>query len=121
MKKRGSVLATVLITATVLLILGTVVSAGVINTTKLNKKYSENIDLELAAKSGLNIIKEDFISRVKNKDIKTLSNVETYAYNINNFSKEFSENFNVNLDFENIKSFFEEYLNNDIITSKIIC
>lgn len=115
MKKRGSVLATVLITATVLLILGTVVSAGVINTTKLNKKYSENIDLELAAKSGLNIIKEDFISRVKNKDIKTLSNVETYAYNINNFSKEFSENFNVNLDFENIKSFFEEYLKDDIL------
>lgn len=61
MKKRGSVLATVLITAMVLLILGTAVSAGVINTTKLNKKYSENIDLELAAKSGLNIVLDDFL------------------------------------------------------------
>lgn len=61
MKKRGSVLATVLITATVLLILGTAASAGVINTIKLNKKYSENIDLELAAKSGLNIVLDDFL------------------------------------------------------------
>ena len=40
MKKRGSVLATVLITSTILLILGTAVSAGVINATKLYKKYS---------------------------------------------------------------------------------
>lgn len=115
MKKQGSVLATVLIIGTVLLMLGTAVSAAVINTTKINRKYSENIDLELAAKSGLNIIKEDFISKVNNKDIKTLNNVETYTDNINKFSKEFSENFNVDLDFENIKSFFEGYLKDDIL------
>lgn len=115
MKKQGSVLATVLIIATVLLMLGTAVSAAVINTTKINRKYSENVDLELAAKSALNIIKEDFISKVNNKDIKTLNNVETYKDKINNFSKEFSENFNVDLDFENIKSFFEEYLKDGIL------
>lgn len=54
MRKKGSVLATVLITSSILLILGTAVSASVINTTKLNKKYSDTIDLELAAKSALN-------------------------------------------------------------------
>lgn len=61
MKKRGSVLTTVLIVSTILLIFGTAVSAGVINTTKLNEKYSDNIDLELAAKSGLNIVLDDFL------------------------------------------------------------
>lgn len=54
MRKRGSVLATVLIISSILLILGIAVSAAVINTTKLNKKYSDTIDLELAAKSALN-------------------------------------------------------------------
>lgn len=115
MKKRGSVLTTVLIVSTILLILGTAISAAVINTTKLNKKYSDNIDLELAAKSGLNMIKDDFMSRVNNENIKTLNNVETYKDKINNFSKEFSESFNVGLDFENIKSFFEEYLKRGIL------
>ena len=54
MKRRGSALASVLIASSLLLGLGTVVSATVINTTKLNQRYSENIDLELAAKSALN-------------------------------------------------------------------
>lgn len=88
MKKRGSVLATVLITSTILLILGTAVSAGVINATKLNKKYSENIDLELAAKSGLNIVLDDFLKiatteeainnySVKKSDIDSIYNEST--------------------------------------------
>lgn len=69
MRKRGSVLATVLIIGSVLLILGTAVSAGVINTTKLNKKYSQNIDLELAAKSGLNIVLSDFFSNATTEEL----------------------------------------------------
>lgn len=54
MKRRGSALASVLIASGFLLGIGTIVSATVINTTKLNQRYSENIDLELAAKSALN-------------------------------------------------------------------
>lgn len=53
MKKRGSSLASVLIASSLLLGLGTAVSATVVNTTKLNERYSDNIDLELAAKSAL--------------------------------------------------------------------
>lgn len=54
MKRRGSALVSVLIASSLLLGLGTIVSATVVNTTKLNQRYSENIDLELAAKSALN-------------------------------------------------------------------
>lgn len=65
MKKRGSALVTVLIACTTLIILATAVSVGVVNTAKLNKKYSEDIDLELAAKSGLNIFKEELLSDIE--------------------------------------------------------
>ena len=115
MKKRGSVLTTVLIVSTILLILGTAISAAVINTTKLNKKYSDNIDLELAAKSGLNIIKDDFISRVNKKEIKTLNNIKEYTENINKLSEEFSVNLKSNSDFHEIKKFFEGYLKENIV------
>ena len=54
MKRRGSALVSVLIASSLLLGIGTIVSATVVNTTKLNQRYSENIDLELAAKSALN-------------------------------------------------------------------
>ena len=54
MKRRGSALVSVLVASALLLGLGTVVSVTVVNTTKLNQRYSENIDLELAAKSSLN-------------------------------------------------------------------
>lgn len=64
MKKKGTALATVLIIATALLIIGTAVSAAVINTTKFNVRYSDDIDLELAAKSGLNIAREDLINKI---------------------------------------------------------
>lgn len=65
MKKRGSALVSVLIACTVLIILSTAVSVGVMNTTKLNKRYSDDIDLELAAKSGLNIFKEELLSDIE--------------------------------------------------------
>ena len=54
MKRRGSALVSVLIASSLLLGIGTIVSATVVNTTKLNQRYSENIDLDLAAKSALN-------------------------------------------------------------------
>ncbi len=114
MKKRGAALAIVLIVGSVLLILCTAISSAVINTTKLNKRYSENIDLELAAKSGLNLVKEDFITRVNKKEIKTLDNIKEYIEKINSISDEFSANIK-STDFQEIKNFFNEYLNEDII------
>lgn len=84
MKKKGSALVTVLVIFTALIIIATAISSAVINTNKLNKRYSENIDLELAAKSAVNMIKEDFISRINTKKIKTLEDVEKYVENINN-------------------------------------
>lgn len=114
MKKRGAALAIVLIVGSVLLILCTAISSAVINTTKLNKRYSENIDLELAAKSGLNLVKEDFITRVNKKEIKTLDNIKEYIEKINNISDEFSANIKSS-GFQEIKNFFNEYLNEDII------
>lgn len=114
MKKRGAALAIVLIVGSVLLILCTAISSAVINTTKLNKRYSENIDLELAAKSGLNLVKEDFITRVNKKEIKTLDNIKEYIEQINSISDEFSANIK-SADFQEIKNFFNEYLNEDII------
>ena len=71
MKRRGSALASVLIASSLLLGVGTIVSATVINTTKLNQRYSENIDLELAAKSALNY----GIDYLK-KNYKTIPEVE---------------------------------------------
>ena len=69
MKKKGSALVTILIACTALIILATAISVGVTNTAKLNKRYSDDIDLELAAKSGLNIFKEELLS-----DIESVSN-----------------------------------------------
>lgn len=65
MKKRGSVLVNVLIACSLLMLLGSAISIGVINTIKLNQKYSDVIDLELAAKSGLNIFKEELLSEIE--------------------------------------------------------
>lgn len=116
MKKRGAALVTVLVIFTALIIIGTSISSAVINTTKLNKRYSDNIDLELATKSALNFIKDDFISRVNNKEIKTLDNVKIYIGKVNSFSSNFSSNFNTTSEeFKNIESFFKEYLNNNIL------
>lgn len=87
MKKRGSALVTVLIACTTLIILATAVSVGVVNTAKLNKKYSEDIDLELAAKSGLNIFKEELLSdieKVKNSSDLPMAVEETDS-GINSF------------------------------------
>lgn len=68
MKKRGSILVNVLIACSLLMLLGSAISIGVINTIKLNQKYSDVIDLELAAKSGLNIFKEELLSEIKSKE-----------------------------------------------------
>lgn len=109
MKKKGAALVTVLVIFTALIIVGTSISSAVINSTKLNKRYSDTIDLELAAKSGINIIKEDFISKVNNESIKTLDNLNTYIYevnngNLNNLFKEYYDNgnidININLDLD---------------------
>lgn len=76
MKKRGSALVYVIAFASILIVLGTVVSSAVISTTKYNKEHSQIIDLELAAKSGLNIFLEELtkdINYAKNqKDISLL-------------------------------------------------
>lgn len=68
MKKKGSALTTALIVITALLILGTAIATAVVNTTKFNAKYSENIDLELAAKSGLNITRDEVINEINRID-----------------------------------------------------
>lgn len=96
MKKKGSVLATVLMVGTILLILGTAVSAGVINTTKLNKKYSDNIDLELAAKSGLNIVLDDFLKIATTEEaINNYSVKKSYIDSIYNESTGIEVNVNL--------------------------
>lgn len=96
MKKQGSVLATVLIIGTVLLMLGTAVSAAVINTTKINRKYSENIDLELAAKSGLNIVLDDFLRVATTKEaINNYSIKKSYIDSIYNESTGIEVNVNL--------------------------
>ena len=63
MKKRGATLVIVLVVTAALLIIGTAVSGSVINTMKLNANYSANVDLELAAKSGLSILKNNLIKQ----------------------------------------------------------
>lgn len=102
MKKQGSVLATVLIISTVLLILGTVTATAIINTTKLNKKYSDNINLELAAKSGLNIVLDDFL-RVATTE-ESINNYVVKKSDIDSIYNESSGiEVNVNLQRENKK------------------
>lgn len=82
MKKRGSALAIVLIMMSALLILGTAVSAAVVNSTKFNANYSENIDLELAAKTGVNILREDFFHKVQySKELKGIDEINRYVEN----------------------------------------
>lgn len=63
-KKKGSILATTLIVGSILLTIGSLVSIEVVNTMKLNKKYSDNINLELAAKSGLTYMKSELIKKI---------------------------------------------------------
>ena len=50
MKKKGSSLMITMVLLLSLIIIGLAVSSSVINTLKYNKKHSEYIDLELAAK-----------------------------------------------------------------------
>ena len=71
MKKRGATLVIVLVVTAALLIIGTAVSGSVINTMKLNANYSANVDLELAAKSGLSILKNNLI-----KELSSVNKIE---------------------------------------------
>ena len=71
MKKRGATLVIVLVVTAALLIIGTAVSGSVINTMKLNANYSANVDLELAAKSGLSILKDNLI-----KELSSVNKIE---------------------------------------------
>ena len=64
MKKKGSSLMITMVLLLSLIIIGLAVSSAVINTLKYNKKHSEYIDLELAAKSGLNIFREELLSSI---------------------------------------------------------
>ena len=49
MNKRGSSILAVLLIIASLLILGTAIASTVVQTVKLNKNYSDIVDLELAA------------------------------------------------------------------------
>lgn len=80
MKKRGATLVIVLVVTAALLIIGTAVSGSVINTMKLNANYSANVDLELAAKSGLSILKNNLI-----KELSSVNKIE-------NLPNEFEKN-----------------------------
>lgn len=95
MRKKGSALTIVLVMMTALLILGTAVSTAVVNTARFNKKYSDSIDLELAAKSGLNILREDFITYASGKKIDEIKRYididKRYLNIINNFSSNYDE------------------------------
>ena len=95
MRKKGSALTIVLVMMTALLILGTIVSTAVVNTARFNKKYSDSIDLELAAKSGLNILREDFITYASDKKIDEIKRYididKRYLNIINNFSSNYNE------------------------------
>lgn len=68
MNKKGSALVITLILLFSLTVIGAAVSSAVINTLKYNKNHSELIDLELAAKSGLNIFKEELLSSINNSN-----------------------------------------------------
>ncbi len=91
MKRRGSALVSVLIASSLLLGVGTVVSATVINTTKLNQRYSENIDLELAAKSSLNYGIDYLINNYQTMNFPYNGDVE-----FNNENKDENNDDNVN-------------------------
>lgn len=67
MKKRGSSILAVILIITSLLILGTAIASAVVNTVKLNKNYSDIVDLELAAKSSINIVVDNFKANVEKK------------------------------------------------------
>lgn len=68
MKKKGSSLMITMVLLLSLIIIGLAVSSSVINTLKYNKKHSEYIDLELAAKSGLNIFREELLSSINDSN-----------------------------------------------------
>ena len=93
MKKRGATLVIVLVVTAALLIIGTAVSGSVINTMKLNANYSANVDLELAAKSGLSILKDNLI-----KELSSVNKIE-------NLPNEFEEKMKALLGDE-----FEDYI-----------
>lgn len=67
MKKRGSSILAVLLIIASLLILGTAIASTVVQTVKLNKNYSDIVDLELAAKSSINIVVDNFKANVGKK------------------------------------------------------
>ena len=68
MRKKGSTLITTIVLLSSLIIIGTAVSSVIISTLKYNKKHSDFIDLELAAKSGLNIFREELLSSIYNSN-----------------------------------------------------
>ena len=80
MKKRGATLVIVLVVTAALLIIGTAVSGSVINTMKLNANYSANVDLELAAKSGLSILKNNLIKELSAKENVKMSLIFSNIY-----------------------------------------
>ena len=67
MNKRGSSILAVLLIIASLLILGTAIASTVVQTVKLNKNYSDIVDLELAAKSSINIVVDNFKANVGKK------------------------------------------------------
>lgn len=87
MKKRGSALVYVIAFTSVLMVLGTVVSSAVISTTKNNQEHSEIIDLELAAKSGLNMFREELLLQIRTAD--TASNLPNNVDEIDSGISEF--------------------------------
>lgn len=87
MKKKGSALVYVLAISSVLLMLTTIISASVINTVKLNGKHSDLIDLELAAKSGLNMFREQLILEIN--AAKTSSNLPNTIPEVNSGISDF--------------------------------
>ena len=101
MKKKGSSLMITMVLLLSLIIIGLAVSSAVINTLKYNKKHSEYIDLELAAKSGLNIFREELLSSINDSN------------GVSNLPLSFSKMKSDIDDFEGI-SIYKEIIRNEI-------
>lgn len=100
MKKKGSALMITMILLLSLMIIGMAISSAVVSTLKYNKRHSEVIDLELAAKSGLNIFREDLLNSI-NKSI-----------GINNLPVSFPKDKSDIVDFEGI-TIYKEIIRNE--------
>lgn len=79
MKKKGSTLTTVLIIMLVLITLGMTISSVVVKNLRYNKSYSEYVDLDLAARSAINLALKDLNFKIKGND-----NSLPESYYINN-------------------------------------